>query len=116
MKLTKVSDSLYRISEGRDTIGWCRRGASDWKAEANSKIGEGATPGEAFHALARKRNDAYAQKEGFKDYRDLIEANNKAVAAEVKLWNTIVDEVAKVMPKQDTSWLRARVRRRKVRL
>lgn len=115
MRLTKVSDSLYRVSEGRDTIGWTRHWASGWKCEAMGVTGEGNDAIAAFKNCARKIRDIRAKREGFRDFRDQVEQHNDQVRRDVAFWNSLIDDFEQTTGMR-ADFARRRIRRRRIRL
>ena len=88
-RLTRVSDTMSRVSLGRDTIGWARRYDEAWVVTTRLGNGRGATAAEAFHDMVRGRNNHDAQRDGYKDARDMVETRNREVREHVALLNDV---------------------------
>lgn len=106
-RLKKETEKLFRIALGRDTIGWCRLWDSGaWEAKAKGARGVGATAEGAFRELVRNLNNVDARRAGYDNAREMVEAHNAAVRAEVESVNKVLRDMG--MP----SLLKARRARR----
>jgi len=89
-RLTQVSDTMYRVNLGRDTIGWCRKFENAWVATTRLGNGRGASAAEAFHDFVRTRNNHDAQQAGYANARDMVAQRNERVEREVAQMNELV--------------------------
>lgn len=82
-RMHPVSETMKKITLGRDTIGWCRKFENAWVATTRLGNGRGATASEAFQDMVRSRNNHKAQMAGYADARDMVEQRNAQVREHV---------------------------------
>lgn len=87
---TKVSDTCYRLSTGRDTVGWIRKAGDAWVVSSTKGTGRGATAREAFEDFMRGRNNAVAKSAGFASAREMVQAQNAQVVKEADEFNALM--------------------------
>ena len=88
-RLHKVSDTLHRVTLGRDTIGWARKFEQAWTVKTNLGNGRGKSADEAFVDFVRSRNNHEAQQKGFASAKDMVEQRNEKVREQVKQMNEV---------------------------
>ena len=97
--MTKVSDNVHTVKLGRTVIGAVSKFSMYYRCvvtiPGKGKFNEtGPTAADAFRAMVRAANNAAAQRAGYANAREMIEAKNAQVQAECAAMNALLGPIS----------------------